>query len=134
MTEKNRVNALLAHQIRKEIKGGLEASESPLPPVETINQKLAAQQIASVLGLPRKTFSMPAELSNADRAQNFAGQSRAQIMGKSTAAERQENSILQKEYYRAVSELARAEIEQDAGKALLTQANQRPAIIKPFLH
>ena len=134
MTERSRVKALISHQTRKENKSNIEAPASLLPPVQTIEQELAVEKIVSSLALSDKTFSMLSELGEANREQDFLGQSCQQRMGQSTAAECQESSKLQTEYYRVISELARAEIEQQAGKALLTQTTQSPAFIMSLLH
>lgn len=49
-------------------------------------------------------------------------------------AESQGQSISNAQYAQSASALARAEIEQHAGKALLVQANQRPAFVMALLH
>ena len=48
--------------------------------------------------------------------------------------ESQDHSIPNAQYAQSASALARAEIEQHAGKALLVQANQRPAFVMALLH
>lgn len=49
-------------------------------------------------------------------------------------AESQDQSISNAQYAQSASALARAEIEQHAGKAFLVQANQRPAFVMALLH